>query len=238
MTTPTLLFDVNETLLDMSALDPLFEQTFGTAHVRQDWFLILQGLWMTATLTDSFKPFDTLAAAALTMTAERDGRPLQTHDRERILNAMKTLPAHADAHSALDLLRASGVRLAALSNGSLKGVTLQLQHAKLVDKFDAIFAADQVKQYKPASAPYLFAARKLKLKPSAVDLVAAHAWDIAGAAAAGLHTVFVRRPGKTLNPSGTKPDIVVSDLTEFAQNVAVRRRRAARWSLSSMVNRS
>jgi 2-haloacid dehalogenase len=101
---------------------------------------------------------------------------------------------------------------------------MQLRHAKLADAFDAIFAADQVKQYKPASAPYLFAARKLNVKPSALDLVGAHTWDIAGAAAAGLHTV-VRRAGKTLNPSRTKPNIVVADLNEFAQNIAARRRR-------------
>ena len=228
MAIPTLLFDVNETLLDMRALDPLFEATFGAAHARQDWFLTLQGLWMTATLTDAFKPFETLAAAALTMIAERDGREVRSADRDRILTAIKTLPAHGDAAPALDLLRRSGVRLAALSNGSLKGVTMQLRNAKLADKFDAIFAADQEKQYKPAPAPYLHAARKLNVKPSAIDLVAAHAWDIAGAAAAGLHTVFVRRPGKTLNPSGPTPNIVVSDLTEFARHVAARRRQRTR----------
>lgn len=228
MPTPTLLFDVNETLLDTTALDPLFEQALGSAHARQDWFLTLQGLWMTATLTKSFTPFDTLAGAALQMTALRSDRELRIEDRNAILNSMKTLPPHPDARPALALLRASGVRLAALSNGSLKGVTSQLRHAKLADQFDAIFAADQVEQYKPAAAPYLFAAQRLNVRPSDVDLVAAHGWDIAGAAAAGLHTVFVRRPGKVLNPSGTKPDLVVRDLNEFARNVAARRRLTRR----------
>jgi 2-haloacid dehalogenase len=56
-------------------------------------------------------------------------------------------------------------------------------------------------------------------------LVAAHAWDIAGAHAAGLSTVFVRRPGKALNRSGPAPDIEVENLAELARNIAVRRRR-------------
>ena len=225
MPTPTLLFDVNETLLDMSALDALFEKTFGTAHARYGWFLTLQGLWMTSTLTGSFQPFDTLAAAAFRMTGEHYGLHLTKDNRDRIVDAMRTLPAHADAGPALDLLRESGIRIAALSNGGLKGVSQQLRRANLLNKFEAVFAADQVKEYKPAAAPYLFATRKLRVKPSGSHLVAAHAWDIAGAAAAGLHTVFVRRPGKAFNPAGTKPDIVVSDLTEFAHHVAARRGR-------------
>lgn len=225
MRIPTLLFDVNETLLDLSALDPLFEQTFGTVHARTDWFLTLQGLWMTATLTDSYQPFDTLAAAALRMVADREGRSLTKEESASILDGMKTLRPHADVSAALDSLRASDVRLAALTNGSLKGVTMQLRNAKLADRFDAVFAAEQVRKYKPAAAPYLFAVRKLRTKPSAVHLVAAHAWDIAGAAAAGLGTIFVQRPGKTLNPSGSKPDIVVANLTELAEQIARRRRR-------------
>ena len=37
-------------------------------------------------------------------------------------------------------------------------------------------------------------------------MVAAHAWDITGAAAAGCRTAFIARPGKVLNPAGSQPD--------------------------------
>jgi len=33
------VFDVNETLLDLSALDPRFERVFGDASVRREWFM-------------------------------------------------------------------------------------------------------------------------------------------------------------------------------------------------------
>jgi 2-haloacid dehalogenase len=225
MSTPVLLFDVNETLLDMSALDPAFADAFGDARVRQQWFLTLQGLWLTATVIDSYQPFDRLARAALEMVAAQHERTLDASSRDAILDGLTTLPPHADVASAIDVLRAAGIRLAALTNGTAKNATKQLRHARLADKFEAIFSVDQVKRYKPAPEPYRFAARSLGVTPRMAYLVAAHAWDIAGAHAAGLSTVFVRRPGKALNPAAPPPDIEVGNLSELAQNIAARRRR-------------
>lgn len=47
-------------------------------------------------------------------------------------------------------------------------------------------------------------------------MVAAHAWDITGAAAAGCRTAFIARPGKVLNPAGSQPDLIGDDLQDFA----------------------
>jgi len=226
MKTPVLLFDVNETLLDMRALDPLFEQAFGTPPVRQEWFLTLQGLWMTCTLTNRFVPFDKLARAALDMTARRHELAVDAPVREAILESLKRLPAYPDAAAALETLRSTGVLVAALTNGTSLGVRTQLRHAGLIDKFDDVISVDQVAVYKPGRNAYLFAARRFRAKADRLSLVAAHHWDLAGAKAAGLTTVFVRRPGAVLNPLGPKPDIEVADLEEFARRVAARRRRA------------
>lgn len=218
------LFDVNETLLDMSALDPAFERAFGTAAARQQWFHTLQVLWMTATLTKNYQPFEKLARAALEMTVLRQGRDLARTEADAILESMKALPPYGDVAPALTQLRDLGFRLAALTNGTLKGLRAQLRHARLTDAFDALFSADEVEAYKPAATPYLYAAKRLELKARRLYLVSAHAWDIAGASAAGLGTVFVRRPRKVLNPNGPKPDITVSTLTELAANI-----EGSRW---------
>jgi 2-haloacid dehalogenase len=45
-----LVFDINETLLDTAALNPIFEGLFGQAEVRKEWFLTLEGCWLTDTL--------------------------------------------------------------------------------------------------------------------------------------------------------------------------------------------
>ena len=66
-----LLFDVNGTLLDMGVLDPHFAQLFGRAAARQEWFGLVQQLWMTDLLTHNYTPFNKLAEAALRMMVER-----------------------------------------------------------------------------------------------------------------------------------------------------------------------
>jgi 2-haloacid dehalogenase len=55
-----------------------------------------------------------------------------------------------------------------------------------------------------------------------VRLVAAHAWDVSGALAAGARAAFVARPGMVLSPLGAAPDIVGSDLAEVAQLIVDR----------------
>lgn len=72
-------FDINETLLDTAALNPLFEEMFGTSQMRQVWFLTLQEHWMTATLTDQFLPFGELATAALRQVAQQQGQSVSRH---------------------------------------------------------------------------------------------------------------------------------------------------------------
>jgi 2-haloacid dehalogenase len=223
MAARTLVFDVNETLLDMSALDPAFQAAFGSAAARQLWFLTLQGVWMTATLTRAYQPFDKLALAALEMTAARHSRQVLRSQIDTILDAMKTLPPHNDVGPGLAQLHELGFRLIALTNNTRKGLITQLRHAQLIDAFDALFAAEDVKAYKPAAKPYVFAAKRVKTRPRNLHFVSAHAWDIAGAHAAGLRTIFVRRPGKTLNPIDPRPDIEVTDLMELARNIARRR---------------
>jgi 2-haloacid dehalogenase len=180
---------------------------------------------MTATLTNRFKPFDLLADAALELTAFRRGHTLRKASRTAILKRLTALPPHPDVAGALEELRAAGLRIAALTNGTSAGVAAQLRHARLAGHFEMVFAADQVRRYKPARDPYAFAVAKLRTRASDVHLVAAHAWDIAGAAAAGLRTVFVRRAGKTLPPTGPRADIEVADLGELARNIVKRRQR-------------
>lgn len=229
MATPILLFDVNETLLDLSALDPLFQTALGDSRLRREWFLTLQTMWMTATIVNRYRPFNELAEAALETTGARHDRPLSRLDREAILNGVTKLPPHPDVPGALEQLAASGIRMAALSNGTRKGLTGQLRHAQIARFFEAVFSVDDVHRYKPAAEAYKYAAKQLGAARSRVDLVSVHSWDIAGARAAGLFTIFVRRPGHPANPADAKPHLEVADVGELARNIVARRnQRVAR----------
>jgi 2-haloacid dehalogenase len=52
-----------------------------------------------------------------------------------------------------------------------------------------------------------------------VRLVAAHAWDVSGALAAGCRAALVRRPGVVPSPLGAQPDIIGPSLTEVVDQI-------------------
>jgi 2-haloacid dehalogenase len=206
-------FDVNETLLDLAALDPLFERDFGDAAVRVQWFGQMLQLAFVGGLTGRYVDFTAAQRAALAMVAERHGAE---PDVDEIVGAMRSLPPHPEVPAALERLRGP---LAALTNSPLDVARDQLRNAGIADRFDAILSADQVRALKPRPEPYQLVASTFGVSIGDVVLVAAHAWDIAGALSAGARAAFVARPGMVLSPVGPQPEVVGADLTEVADQL-------------------
>jgi 2-haloacid dehalogenase len=213
------VFDVNETLLDLAALDGEFERVFGDRGVRVAWFGQLLQSAMVATITGRYSDFGAVGRGALAMTAARLGVELSDEDREALAGGMTRLPAHPEVAEALDRLGDGGLRLAALTNSTERVARAQLEHAGIIDRFEAVLSADAVRRLKPAPEPYRMAADRLGVDPAGVLLVAAHAWDVAGALAAGCRAAFVARPGKVLDPLADRPELVVADLGELADRL-------------------
>ena len=213
------VFDVNETLLDLAAMDPHFERVFGDAAVRRDWFNQMIQSALVATVTGAYSQFGALAMAALEMTAEQAGVEVREEDRDATAGQMRRLPAHPEVPGALQRLRDAGLRLAALTNSTEQVARAQLEHAGLIEAFELVLSADTVRRLKPAPEPYRMAAERLGVAVGEVRLVAAHAWDVAGAVRAGCAAAFVARPGKVLDPLVERPDVVGADLVAVADGI-------------------
>jgi 2-haloacid dehalogenase len=211
------VFDVNETLLDLAALDPLFERVFGDASVRKLWFNQMLQSAFVATMTDAYVTFGESAAAALSMTEERQGAEVSEDDRQEILGGLRDLPPHPEVPDSLHRLREAGFRLATLTNSTQEVAEAQIENAGLADRFEQILSADTAKRLKPAPAPYRMAARALEIPERGMRLVAAHAWDVAGALRAGCAAAFVAR--QPFDPLVERPDVVGADLAEVADGI-------------------
>jgi 2-haloacid dehalogenase len=213
------VFDVNETLLDLSAMDPHFQRIFGDAGVRVTWFSQMIQSALVATVTGAYYRFGDHAMAALEMTAEQAGVKLAGDDKQVVGAQLRRLPAHPEVADALRRLGDAGLRLAALTNSTVEVARAQLTHAGLIDRFELVLSADTVRRLKPAPEPYQMAAERLGVAVDQVRLIAAHAWDVAGAARAGCATAFVARPGKVLDRLVERPAIIGEDLAEVADAI-------------------
>ena len=213
------IFDVNETLLDLVALDPHFERIFGDAGVRRAWFAQLLQSALVATVTGAYSDFGKIGGAALEMIAERQGVTLSDEDKQQILGGMRALPPHPEVAEGLSRLREAGLRLATLTNSTQQVAEAQMENSGLRGYFEQLLSADTVRRLKPASEPYRMAAQTLGVDVAEIRLIAAHAWDVAGALRAGCAAAFVGRPGMVLDPLVERPDVVGADLREVADRI-------------------
>ncbi|MQM39684.1 (S)-2-haloacid dehalogenase [wastewater metagenome] len=218
----TIVFDVNETLLDLAALDPVFERLFGDAGARREWFAQVLQSAMTVTLTGRYEDFSTVGAAALSMVAQRRGVTLERAGRQDVAAGMRRLPPHPEVADALARLRDAGFPLVALTNSAPEVMRDQLAHAGLSPLLDAMHSVDAARALKPARAVYDTAARLIGERPAALTMVAAHGWDIAGAMSTGWQGAFIARPGQVPEALFPAPTIIAADLAEAADALIAR----------------
>src|SRR5687767_1200670 len=149
-----LVFDVNETLLDLRALDPHFARVFGDAAVRREWFATMLQSALLLTVTGPYFDFGAHFRAALALTAEKRGVTVSEADEKAILGEVRKLPAHPEVRESLARLRDTGFRLAALTNSIGLVEEAQLANAGIRDLFDEALTADDAKRLKPAPEAY------------------------------------------------------------------------------------
>lgn len=214
-----IVFDVNETLLDLRALKPQFERVFGDGEVLYQWFgQVLHSALPTA-VTGPYSDFSRVGRSALEMVAARGGVALTETDARAILGAMRTLPPHPDVLPAIQPLKHAGFRLAAPTNQLPAVADAQLTNSGIAPYLDKILSVDAVRRLKPAAEVYRHAADSLSVAPVELRLVTAHPWDVAGAMRAGCKAAFVARPGMVLDPLFEPPDIIGSDLGVVAEHI-------------------
>ena len=217
-----LVFDVNETLIDIESMTPLFERVFGDPQAMREWFNQLVMYSMTATLSEHYVDFFSLGQGLLQMLASTHHMAITDGDVASLKQAMLTMPAHPDVEEGLAALRDNGFRLVTLTNSppNPDGHS-PLEHAGLHHFFEQTFSVDACRAFKPTPAVYRYVCEELAVAPADCMMVAAHVWDTIGAQSAGMSGGLITRPGNALLPIPDlpQPTIVANDLREFAQKL-------------------
>jgi 2-haloacid dehalogenase len=216
---PVIVFDVNETLLDMAPLKTNINTLFIEPQAFRIWFGMVLHYSLVENCTDQYHDFSTIAETVLKMTAASLNKTVSDEDMKKALSAIKSLKAYPDVEKGLTLLKENGFRLATLTNSPENALKEQLINSNLTDHFEQALSINAIEKYKPLAETYLWAAKKLGVKPEEIIMIAAHGWDLAGATNAGLATGFIAREGQSLYTLSKKPDFQASDILEMAEKL-------------------
>jgi 2-haloacid dehalogenase len=208
-----IVFDLNGTLTDPAAIGgPWAAGDLGVAVLTA----AVQSAMVDTILGDS-RPFSDHIESALRDAASERG--LDAGRIDEALEAARALPAYPDVSPALEAMTAAGHRLAVLTNSGADAGRRTLEANRLAERFERILGVDAVGSFKPHPAVYRYALDELDCDATEVTFVSAHAWDLAGAAQAGMRTAFVMRdePRASVYP---RPDLEAADLLALAAALA------------------
>jgi 2-haloacid dehalogenase len=224
---PLIVFDVNETLLDLQTMEPVFARIFGDKDAMRLWFANLIMYSAALTVAGCYVPFTEIGAAAMKMLADTRNIKISDADKKELTERFSTMPPHAEVPAAPRKLRAAGFRLFTLTDNLLEVQTRQLTHGGIADMFERRFSADGVKHHKPSPQAYAYVEHELGVTASQLLLIACHTWDTLGAAAAGWQAALIKRPGNDVLGVGPQPHFIGVDLDDVAGQLIARYKDAS-----------
>lgn len=220
---PIIVFDVNETLLDLDSLRPTFDRIFQDPSAMRLWFANLITYSEALTLAGVYVPFTDIGAAVLRMLSATRDLTITDADADELTNRFATMPPHPEVPGALHRLRDHGFRLFTLTDNTLAISGRQLEHGGVIDLFERRFSVDEtVRRHKPSPEAYQSVGTALGVGPDGACLVACHVWDTIGALSAGWQAGLILREGNAPLDVGPQPTYIGKDLDAIADQLIER----------------
>ena len=211
-----ILFDVNETLSNMSPMGQKFVEVGAPAYLAKLWFasLLRDGFALTAA-GDSASFVDVGAEALRGIFSSLELKQDVETAVQHVMAGFAGLSLHPDVPDGVTRLHEAGYRLATLTNGSTSVAEKLFDDGGIRDRFELLLSVEDAPLWKPGKAAYEYAATSCGVEPADMLLVAVHPWDIHGASRAGLATAC-HRSGAAYPSYFQAPDHTVASLPELA----------------------
>ena len=214
---PAYVFDAYGTLFDVhaavrrhaEAIGPdgqLLSEIWRTKQLEYSWIRTLMGAYADFwQLTEQALDF----AYARVPSANRGLR-------SDLLDAYLKLDCYPEVPSVLKALKASGAKLAILSNGSPAMLEPIVRAAALDTLLDEVFSVDEIRRFKTDQSVYEMVTSAWRLYPDAVSFQSSNRWDVAGATRAGFRTVWINRSGMPDEYADLPPAVILPSLEGLA----------------------
>jgi 2-haloacid dehalogenase len=217
---PVLIFDMNETLLDLSEVRKSVADILNAdEETASHWFEMALHYSLVDTVSGRYHSFGEIGTAALMMLAEKRDITLSRETAREALQSVRSAEPYPEVLAAQKQLSEANFRMAVLTNSSREAMKEQLENAQINKFFEQCLSVETIGKYKPVRQVYRYAARQLKVDMDDCLFVAAHGWDVAGAMAAGMQAAFISRPGRVLYPLSPEPAYVVPDLKALCDEI-------------------
>jgi 2-haloacid dehalogenase len=208
------VFDVNETLSNLTPLAGRFEEVGAPASLAPLWFasVLREGFALTAAgSTARFADIGREILLGLLPESVADAEQAVGH----VLAGFMDLDVHPDVVPGVRALRAAGLRLVTMSNGAAAVAEGLLSRAGVAEEFEHLLSVEDAGVWKPAADAYRHVAGRCGVQTGEMVMVAVHPWDIDGAARAGLRTAWVNRDGRRYPSYATAPTCTIASFEEL-----------------------
>jgi len=135
--------------------------------------------------------------------------------RERLTKLYLALAPFPDAVDTVRRLRAAGMKMAILSNGSPAMLEPVAEAAGLDTLFDAVISVEEAGIYKPHPSVYQLAVDRLGVPAGAIAFLSSNGWDAYAASAFGMRAVWCNRYGQPKERLPGGPECEIRSLAEL-----------------------
>ena len=210
------VFDAYGTLFDVHSAVGKYRQRLGDIADQVSWLWRTKQLeytWLRS-LMGHHADFWQVTRDALDFAF--DMHHLNDTDlRKDLIEAYLHLDCYPEVPEALSTLKASGFRIAILSNGTPAMLEAAAKNSGIEKLIEKNFSVEEVGVFKPAPRVYQIAVDGLSVTPDEIVFQSSNAWDASGAAAFGFRVAWINRFGQSAERLPGRPDVEIKSLIEL-----------------------
>ena len=216
----TLAFDVYGTLINTYGMIDLLKR-----YIGEEKALPFAMLWRDKQLEYSFRrsmmnryePFYTCTSNALDYCIDSFAVSITRDQHFSLIKRYQNLPVYMDVVDCLSSIsERSEIHIYALTNGPLEDVARLFEDNEINQYFKGIVSVDEIRKYKPDPAVYQHFLDRAGSSAEDGWLISGNAFDVIGASAFGMNSVWVKRTEQQLmDPWGERPTHTIRSLSEL-----------------------
>ncbi len=139
--------------------------------------------------------------------------------RSRLMDLYLRLDTFPDVKDALERLKAGGMKLAILSNGSPRMLAAACESSGLAELFDAVLSVESIGIFKPHPSVYRLPVDRFDVEPGHMCFLSSNGWDAHAAKACGYRVLWCNRTGQAAECMPETPDGQIRTLAALPERV-------------------